>query len=57
VKITLPDGKTEERTIKAGTANWSEATTHAAENLGSTDFEEIQVELKQAENKPAPPKK
>ncbi len=46
VKITLPDGRTEERNIKAGTSSWSEATTHAAENIGPSDFQEIQIELK-----------
>jgi quercetin dioxygenase-like cupin family protein len=46
VKIILPDGKTQERTIKAGTSSWSEATTHAAENIGTTEFQEIQIELK-----------
>jgi quercetin dioxygenase-like cupin family protein len=46
VKITLPDGKTQEREIKAGSSNWSEATTHMAENIGSTELQEIQIELK-----------
>ena len=46
VKIILPDGKTQERDIKAGTSSWSEATTHAAENIGTTEFQEIQIELK-----------
>lgn len=47
LKMTLPNGKTDVRTIKAGTANWSDPATHAAENVGSADFEEIQIELKQ----------
>jgi quercetin dioxygenase-like cupin family protein len=46
VKVIWPDGKTEERNIKAGTSSWSEATTHAAENIGMSDFQEIQIELK-----------
>jgi quercetin dioxygenase-like cupin family protein len=46
VKITLPNGKTEERNIKAGSSTWSEATTHTAENIGTTELEEIQIELK-----------
>ncbi len=46
VKITLPDGKTEERNVKAGMSSWSEAATHAAENIGDADFQEIQIELK-----------
>jgi oxalate decarboxylase/phosphoglucose isomerase-like protein (cupin superfamily) len=46
LKITLPDGKVIERSPKAGTAGWSDATTHAAENIGATDFQQVQVELK-----------
>jgi quercetin dioxygenase-like cupin family protein len=46
VKITLPDGKTQEREIKAGSSTWNEATTHMAENIGSTELQEIQIELK-----------
>jgi len=51
VKITLPNGKTEERNIKAGSSSWSEATTHEAENIGTTELEEIQIELKSPEKK------
>ena len=46
LKVTLPDGKVIERSPKAGTAGWSDATTHAAENIGTTDFQQVQVELK-----------
>ena len=46
LKITLPDGKVIERSPKAGTAGWSDATTHAAENVGTADFQQVQVELK-----------
>ncbi len=46
VKITLPDGKTQEREVKAGSSSWSEATTHMAENIGTTELQEIQIELK-----------
>ena len=46
VRITLPDGKSQERDIKAGTSSWSEATSHAVENIGSTELQEIQIELK-----------
>jgi quercetin dioxygenase-like cupin family protein len=53
LKITFPDGKTEEREVKAGVAAWSEGVTHAAENVGTTEFHELQIELK----KPASPKK
>ena len=53
LKITYPDGRTEEREIKAGTAVWSDAVTHAAENIGSTEFHEVHTELKRAAKKPA----
>jgi oxalate decarboxylase/phosphoglucose isomerase-like protein (cupin superfamily) len=46
LKVTLPDGKVIERSPKAGTAGWSDATTHVAENIGATDFQQVQVELK-----------
>ncbi|HEY6180900.1 MAG TPA: cupin domain-containing protein [Terriglobales bacterium] len=46
VKITTPDGKTQERELKAGTSAWNEAVTHAVENVGSTELQEIQIELK-----------
>jgi quercetin dioxygenase-like cupin family protein len=57
IKITYPDGKTEAREIKAGVAAWSEAVTHAAENVGTTEFHELQIELKGAAKKPASAKK
>jgi len=37
-----------ERSPKAGTAGWSDATTHAAENIGTADFQQVQIELKTA---------
>ena len=46
LKITYPDGRVEERTIKAGTAVWSDSVTHAAQNLGTSEFHEIHTELK-----------
>ena len=46
LKVTYPDGRTEERTVKAGTAVWSEAVTHAVENVGANDFHEVHTELK-----------
>ena len=45
-KFTFPDGKTEERDIVAGQAIWTPATTHQPENIGSSEFEVILVELK-----------
>ena len=46
LRIPLPDGKVIERSPKAGTAGWSDAVTHAAENIGTTDFQQVQVEIK-----------
>jgi len=51
LKITYPDGRTAERAVKAGTAVWSEAVTHAAENIGATELHEVQTELKETPNK------
>jgi anti-sigma factor RsiW len=46
LKITYPDGKTEVREAKSGTAVWSEAVTHAVENVGLTELHEVHTELK-----------
>ena len=46
LKITMADGKVIERSPKAGTAGWSDAVTHEAQNIGVADFQQIQVELK-----------
>jgi quercetin dioxygenase-like cupin family protein len=54
LRITHPDGKTEERACKAETVVWSEAVIHAAENVGTTELREIQIELKQAAEKSTP---
>ena len=54
VKFTLPGGKTQDATAKAGTAMWTPATTHLPENVGDKPFEVMVVELK---GKPAKAKK
>jgi quercetin dioxygenase-like cupin family protein len=46
IKFTKPDGKTEERKVKAGAALWSEPSTHVAENVGNAEFREVHIELK-----------
>ena len=46
LRITLQDGKIIERSPKAGTATWSDAVTHSAENIGTTEFQQVQIELK-----------
>ncbi|HVN78539.1 MAG TPA: cytoplasmic protein [Terriglobia bacterium] len=46
VKYTSPDGKSEEREIKAGTTRWSEPETHGTENIGTTESRALVIELK-----------
>ena len=48
LRVTMPDGKTVDKEPKAGTASWSEETTHAVENIGTADFTQVQIELKNA---------
>ncbi len=45
-KYTSPDGKTEEREMKAGQAVWSDGVTHGTENIGTTETQALVVELK-----------
>lgn len=47
LRITTADGKTSEVEFKAGDTIWREPVTHKAENIGSTQFHAIIVELKQ----------
>jgi len=46
VKFSYPDGKTEERTVKAGDAMFTPATVHLPENIGDKAFDVILVEFK-----------
>lgn len=46
VKFTYPNGKTEEREMKAGQALFTPAVKHLPENLTDGDMEVILVELK-----------
>jgi quercetin dioxygenase-like cupin family protein len=56
VKFTYPDGKTEERTVKAGDAMFTPATVHLPENTGDKAFDVILVEYKgKAAKAPAKP--
>lgn len=48
LRITMADGKTVDKAPKAGSASWSDAVTHAVENIGTSDFTQIQIELKTA---------
>jgi len=46
IRFTYPDGRTEVREGKAGQVRWNEAVTHSGENVGTTEFHLVQVELK-----------
>jgi quercetin dioxygenase-like cupin family protein len=48
VKYTYPDGRTQERAVKAGTAFWIEAVRHDVENVGANEFHGLHIELKEA---------
>ena len=48
IRFTYPDGKTEVREGKAGGTRWNEAVTHSSENVGTTEFHLVQIELKGA---------
>ncbi len=45
-KFTMPDGKTQDMSVKAGQAQWGAAVKHLPENVGDKPFELILVELK-----------
>jgi quercetin dioxygenase-like cupin family protein len=51
-KTLLPDGKATETVAKAGEARWSEAVTHANENLGTTEVRVVVVEMKEPAKPP-----
>ena len=46
LKVTSPDGKTALREGKAGTAAWYGPLTHAVENVSTTEFHAVQIEIK-----------
>ena len=46
-KFALPDGKTVDAPIKAGTAQWTPAGKHLPENVGDKGFELVLVEMKE----------
>ena len=48
LRITYPDGRTEERNVKAGTAFWADAVKHAVKNVGNNEFHGVHTELKDA---------
>jgi beta-alanine degradation protein BauB len=49
VRFTFPDGRTRIRKAAAGEVLFSEAVTHATENIGGTEAHGILVELKTAD--------
>lgn len=55
-KFTLPNGKTEERSWKAGQTMWLPAGKHLPENVGDKAMELILVESKTKPTKTTPPK-
>ena len=46
LRISFPDGRSEELSVKAGEARWRDKVTHAAENIGTTQARTLAVELK-----------
>ena len=44
--VITSDGKTVERTARAGEITWRGATTHAIENVGKTEARTIVIEIK-----------
>ncbi len=53
VQFTYPDGKKQDYTMKAGSAQYTPATTHLPENTGDAGMDLILVELKGGAGKPA----
>jgi len=45
-KTTFPDGKTVVKDRKAGSVTWGEPVTHSVENVGTTEFHMLLIELK-----------
>ena len=50
LRTMLPNGSVSEASFKAGEVHWRDATTHAAENIGTTEFTALAVELKPCGN-------
>jgi beta-alanine degradation protein BauB len=53
IRFTFPDGHSVVRVAKAGDVLYSEAITHASENIGNTDAHGVLVELKTADTRQA----
>ena len=48
IRFTFPDGSTRIREAKAGDVFYSDALTHASENIGETDAHGLLIEMKSA---------
>jgi quercetin dioxygenase-like cupin family protein len=48
LRITFPDGKTQEASGAAGETFWRGPTTHAIENIGDTEAHAIAIDVKTA---------
>jgi hypothetical protein len=46
LRISLPDGTSEDHPSTAGQVSWRDWTTHAAENVGQTEAHVLAIELK-----------
>ncbi len=46
VRFTMPDGTTQDASVKAGTTQWDGGGKHLPENVGDKPFELVLVELK-----------
>lgn len=46
VRFTFADGKTKEVKTRPGEAAWSDAESHAVDNIGSTEVHILNIELK-----------
>ena len=55
MKFTYPDGKTEEREMKAGQTLWTPATRHLPENVSDHDVVVLLIELKTRRAAPKKP--
>src|ERR1700736_3442181 len=54
LKVTYPDRQTEDSGATAGETIWREPTTHALENVGSTEAHAIAIDLKTPGKQPPP---
>ena len=45
-RTTLPDGTSSDASVHKGDVTWRERTSHAAENIGTTEAHALAIELK-----------